>query len=405
MIDNTAWKNILITATDFTVVCEIYSADQTPTTAGFDPAAAIGCFTTVSGASFLGITYQSLVKKFGAVNRIISGQQNTATVDFSNISRVISTFEFAHGFEGLIMIIRLISRSQSTTLSLSQILFSGRCEKPTSGSKDSLSVRANWILGGLEVTIPRRKFAKEDQEGRVSTDPEFEGFLFVPQYGNLTFSVRVKRGGIAGFFGFKKTVQKTLSFSSFSDIDANKAIPEVFGRSQLQASHIAYVDTGTEIHLRSAFCEGEIFDLVNVRSLDYHFPLSATSYAELYGKIGAANGPDDPAWVGPGNYSRTAHIRGQANNSAVADVDPAPDVVGVVIGRLMTVPNGSGNWVTTNTWTDNAAAHTRFLLTSPDYFKLDANWIDDADAYKCFLYNNELIVDRSLTDFIFVVQG
>jgi hypothetical protein len=299
MLENDDLQNILATATDMSVVCEIYGADETPTVDGFDPDDAIGCFATISGITFAGVEYQRLVKSFGKINRKITAESNTATVEFSNVSREISTFEFNHGFEGLIMVIRLISRSLSTSLAKSEILFTGRCEKPKSGNKDSLSVSATWILGGQEVKIPRRKFAKEDPEGRVESDPEFEGFLFMPQYGTVSYSVRVKRGGILGIFGFKKTVQKTLAYSSHSDLDANKPIPEVLGRSQLLLTHIAYADVGTELRMRSAACEGEISDIQNLRAIETRLALIGDS-SFTPGSVGAANDlPGSVPW--PGN--------------------------------------------------------------------------------------------------------
>jgi len=229
MIDNAALATILETATDISTVCEIYDADAVPSDDGLDPVDALDCFAAVEGITFRTREYKQLVSSFGTIKRTITKETNNASVTFSNISREISDFEFTNGFEGLIMIIRLISRSLSTDLTDSQILFTGRCEKPTSGTKASLTVTAKFIVGSVDVMCPRRKFTKEDQAGRVTTDPEFEGFLFIPQYGTTTYSVREKRGGILGLLGFKKTVQKTLAYSSFSDLDANKSVPEVFG--------------------------------------------------------------------------------------------------------------------------------------------------------------------------------
>ena len=405
MIDNAALQSILESASDISIVCEIYDEDTTPTVDGFDPADALKLYAAVSGVTFAGETYTCMVSKFGRVNRIITGESNTASVTFSNITREVSAFEFNTGFEGLIMVIRLISRSDAT-LANSQILFTGKCEKPTSGDRDSLTVKATWILGGLDVQIPRRKYTKEDQEGRVSTDPEFEGFEFIPQYGTTNYSVRngKKRGGIAGFFGFKKTVVKTLAYSSYSELDSNMPVAEVFGVSQIMGQHIGYDDVGTFIRVRTAFCEGEISDMVNVRSIDDRMPLDGVSYAECYGLIGALN-VDDPSWVAPGNYSKTAYIRGKVTNTTIEDVEPAPDIVGVIYGRLVTIPDGSGDWVTTDTFDDNAASHTRFILTSEDYFNLDENWIDDEAAYESWLFNKELIIDRSYSDFVFAVEG
>lgn len=404
MIDNIQLESILDTATDISILAEIYGADAVPGASGFDPVNAIDCFAAVDGIVFRTRTYKKLVAKFGSIKRTITSEINTTSITFNNLSREMSQFEFTNGFEGLILVVRMISRSQSIVLSDSQILFAGRCDKPKSGTKESLSVSAKFILGSLDVTCPRRKFTKEDAEGRVPTDPLFEGFLFIPQYGTTSYSVRVKRGGLLGFLGFKKTVKVTLNYSSFSDLDANKYLPEVLGRGQLLGVHIGYDDLGSAIRLRTAFCEGEISDIQNARSTDTNFPLSTTSYAEYYGKIGILN-VSNPAWVAPGTYSRTAHIEGQANNSAVDVTDPAPDVAAIILGRKITTPNlTTGVWNTV-AWSDDAAAHSRFLLTSPDYYKLDVSWIDDADAFESFKFNTELIFNKSISDFIFVEQG
>jgi len=227
-------------------------------------------------------------------------------------------------------------------------------------------------------------------------------------FGSTTYSVRVRRGGLLGLFGFKKTVQKTMAFSSFSDLDANKPVPEVFGTSQLQGTHIAYADRGTSIYMRTAFCEGPVYAITSVRSLDARFALTATNI--VLGLVGTANtdatwltaSPPDPS---AGYYSRTAYGRLSAGNTAVEDEDPAPDVAGIIDGRLMTIPDGSGDWVDTGEWTDNPTAHTRFVITDEYYYNLDAAWIDDDEAYTSWLYNDELILTRNASDFVLLVAG
>lgn len=400
MIDNAALESIMTNATDVSTVVEIYPFDAVPTDDGFDPHDALACYAPVSGIVFQGQTYQRLISDFGRIDKSIGSEVNSASVTFSNVSREIADFEFTHGFEGLILVIRVLSRSQSVDLTDTKIEFVGRCEKPDSGDKESLTVSAKFILNSTDVMIPRRKFGPDDAEGRVSSDPEFEGFLFMPQTGTTTYVRREKKGGFLGWWN-KKWVRHTLQYSSFSNLDANTSVPEVFGRAQLQGVHIAYQDVGTALDFRTAFCEGEIDDITNIRSLDARLP--ATVPAITLGKTGVLNG-DDPAWVGPGYYSRTATIRGWALNSTVEDVEPAPDIVGVVYGRVMKIPDGSNVWAGSE-WTDNAAAHLRFLLTDEFYFKLDENWIDDdyfADSYN---FNAAEIFNKSISDFIFVEEG
>lgn len=406
MIDNSALQTILETATDISIVCEIYSADAVPTEDGFDPADALDCFAAVEGITFAGQDYKKLVEKFGTVKRTITKEINSASVTFSNVSREISNFEFTNGFEGLIIVIRLLSRSQSVLLTDTQTLFAGRCEKPDSGDKDSLTVTAKFVLGSLDVSLPRRKFGPEDHEGRVQSDPEFEGFVIMPQAGSTTYSVRKRNpwgllAGLVGFFLFKKTVKKTLAWSSFSDVDASKSVPEIFGRAQILVTHISYEDVGDHLRVRSAACEGEIEGWSNVRSTDSTLPITFTAF--LNGLVGSLNGPDDPDIPAPGYYSRTAYMRCIIVNSTIDEVDPAPEIAAVILGRKMPIPT-AGVWGGSS-WTDNPAAHVRFLLTDPLYHNLDENWIDDDYFNECYDFNDELILDTSRSDFLFVDEG
>ncbi len=401
MIENADLKNILASAGDISLVAEFYAPDTTPTTDGFDPNTALGCYAAVDGIVFFGAEYRRLITKFGSIRRTITSEINSTSVTFSNLTREVSAFEFATGFEGLIMVIRLISRELSTTLARSQVLFAGRCEKPKSGNKNSLTVTANFILDSLDVMIPRRKFGPTDYKGRVASDPDFEGFIHMPQYGVIVYSTRQKRGGILGFLGFKKSVVKTLQYSSYSDLDANKPVPEVFGRAQLLGCHIAYQDAGTYLKMIVAIGEGEMDSIITRRSIDPAFPLHPTSFAFLPGKVGVLNGPQDPGWVAPGWYSRTAHARCQANNSAVDSVDPAPDVAFLVKGRKLLTPDNSGVW-NTFAWTNNAADVTRYLLVGGDYYELHENWVDNPSFFKVWKHNAEMIFSKTNTDFAFL---
>lgn len=404
MIENADWENILVTAKDFSQVCELYPADAVPADDGFDPGDALACYAATSGVTFMGVEYTRAIQRFGRTKRTITKEINTASVTFSNVSREIATFEFTQGFEGLIMVIRLISRGRSTTLGRSQILFAGRCDRPRSGDKDALTVTAKFILGGMdEVVIPRRNFGPEDYKGRVPSDPEFEGFLFSPQYGTVTYTRIEKRGGFLGWWN-KKQVIATMNWSSYSGLNDKKSVPEVFGRTQIMGSLIAAADVGVDIQMRVAFCEGPIQDIIDARSTDTALPISVASGADiLRGLVGTAN-TDNPSWVGPGYYSRTAYLRCKAGNSGIDVTDPAPDVVAVIEGRILTVPDSGGDWVDSG-WSNNAAAATWFICTNEDYFNLNAAWIDTDYATACFDFNKQLIFNTSINDFVFVEQG
>lgn len=398
LIDNTALETIFTTATDLNVVCEIYASDAVPAADGFDPNDAIGCFAAVDGISFMGVDYVRLVSKFGSINKSIGGEVNTASVTFSNVSREIADFEFTNGFEGLILVIRTLSRSLSVALTDTKIEFAGRCDKPDGGDKQSLTVTAKFILGSLDVSIPRRKFVPEDPEGRVSTDPEFEGFIFMPQYGSVTFTRRERRGFL--IFHWHHTVQETLQYSSYSNIDTNKSLPEVFGRAQIEGTLIGGVDLGPYLQTRTAFCEGEILDMQNIRILDSQ--LADVAHTIHYGKVGALNG-DDPTYVAPGYYSRTAEYRANLDNSAIDVTDAVPGIAALIYGRLIPIPT-AGVWGGSE-WSDNAAAHTRFVLTDAAYYKLNTAWLEDSYFTESYDFNNEYIFNTELADFTFVEEG
>lgn len=405
MIDNAQLKDILANANDFSLVAEFYSVNAVPTSEGFDPNNAIGKFAAVDGITFRGVDYLQLVKSFGRITKTINESVGTASVTFSNVSRTIAQFEFGNGFEGLIMVIRLLSRNSSVELNETQILFVGRCDRPLTGNKDSLTVTAKYILGSLDVRIPRRNYGPEDFKGRVPSDPEFEGFPHMVQYGTTTYNRIEHRGGFLGLWN-NKEVRATLQWSTYSDAEASKMVAECFGRVQLKGVTTAAADVGPQIRMQKAFCEGPIQDFVNVRSADPTLPLNTSSYWETYGLVGTANqlDPTNPGWLTwPGElnyYSRTARIACQADNASMEETEPAPDVIAVIEAKIITTPDANGVW-NTEAWTDNPAAVVRHILTSPDYYNLDPNWLDDEFFTAFWNYNKEEIFNTRLNDFVF----
>ena len=345
MIDNAALQTLLETRNDFSVVAEVYNANSVPSANGFDPVNALGTWAAVDGITFRGVEYQPLVQSFGRISKSMTESVGTCSVTFSNLTREAAQFEFGNGFEGMILVVRLLSRGASVALSDSQVLFVGRCERPLEGDKEELTVTAKHILGSLDVLIPRRNYGPEDFKGRTQADPEFEGFPNMPLYGTTSYNRIEKRGGFLGWWN-KKEVRATMQWSTYSDADSSKMVAECFGRVQIQGVNIGAADVGTQVRMRIAFCEGPVQDIVNARTTDPALPLNPTSYDEALGLVGELNGPDDPSWPGVGLHSRTVHIRCQADNSAMDVSDPAPDVVAVIEGKIITTPDASGGWNT-----------------------------------------------------------
>jgi hypothetical protein len=56
-------------------------------------------------------------------------------------------------------------------------------------------------------------------------------------------------------------------------------------------------------------------------------------------------------------------------------------------------------------WTDDPAAHVRFLYTDPNYYNLDPAWIDDDEFGNSYWFNNEYIFNSEVSDFTFVEEG
>jgi len=407
MIVNSALENILTNATDFAVVVEFYSADAAPP---FDPNDALLRFSSVAGLSFFGAEYTELVKNFGRIKRTINAELNTAQVELSNLDRTASDYEFNSGFEALIKVVRLISRNASDTLEKSLVLFAGRCERPTGGTRESVSIDANQIFGAIDAEIPRRKFSPDDPNGLPPQDPNFEGFRFIPQYGTIAYSSRERRGGLLGLFGFKHNVTRHAEASSHSDIDAERYLPVAFGRVQVYGMHLAYVDLGTTIRFTTAFLEGKIEDYVNWRTDDTRFSIYGTVHKRFGYAAGDGPSPYEqvpvpgatPDWVGNGYYARTALIFSQVLGTNVQDVDAAPGVIVVALATLVTVPDGGGDWAADNVWSDNPAAHARFLITSDDYGKLSSAWLNDESFFNSHQYNDQIIFDSSGSDLLFV---
>lgn len=410
MIDDSTLESIFLTADDITTVCEIYDPDAVPGTDGWDPTDALKAYAAVSGVVFAGVTYTQHVLRFGTINKTMGKEVPSTSVEFSNTTREVAQFDFTTEFEGCIMVIRIISRSQSVSLATSKIEFVGRCEKPEEGSKESITVKAQHVLGSLDVVVPRRKYAPIDNKGRVASDPEYEGFITMPQEGVTAYSVRESRrspwgllAGVVGFFFIKhhRTVTKTLQWSSFSDLDANKSVALILGWGQLVGVKIGYADVGSYLKTRTAFCDGEVKTVSNIRVLDSR--LSIADQTIHYGKIGTLNG-DDPTYISPGYYSRTVELRANLANSTIDVVDPCPDIVALIQGMLIPIPDGSGGWTTTD-WSENPIAHGRYFLRSPDYYNLDAAWVDDDHLLAEHAFCDELLFNTETSDFTFVKEG
>ena len=392
-------------------VVEIYHQDAVPGENGFDPAAETCLLRLAASADvqFRGENYARLVNSYGDVTRTLKKQLSSFSFTLSNVTREIAAFELSTGFEGLICVLRLVDAEISTALDDSIVLFTGRCEKPDvfERSSESVKISVKQILNQTEVNIPRRKFTVDDPEGRAPNDPLFEGFIYTPRQGRVTYTEVVKKRFLI-FFTKKKTVTRTLQYSSHSDMQSESVVPLPLGRVQVEGINFAYQDVGTQLQGITFFGEGEIADYINLRSVTPGFPLTSTT--KKYGKKGGTadtadtQSNDAPGWIGAGTYSRLAYARWTASGTRADTDDPAPQIVAILLGVKVPVPAGpsGGKDFSTKDWSDNPVTLSRWVINSEDFFNLAADWLDDEDIMDAIDYCDHILMDTANTDRVFL---
>lgn len=419
----------VVNSNDTSVVVEFYASDASPGEDGFDPVEALLCFSEIALPLMFevldaGVLYTRRVNSYGSTRRTITDETNTFNVTLNNEKddsgiRTISNFEFNTGFEGLIVVQRLISRSLSTTYQKSLILFAGRCERPKGGSKESLTINASQIISTIDGEMPRRKYSDKDPNGIDPTNPNFEGFRYMPQYGVTTYSPRQKRSGwwflgsLAGLLLTHDKAAKTLQWSSFSDTDADSYVPFGFGRVQVAGTHLAYADVGRLIYCTTAFLDEKIEAFESYRTDDLRFVVNFTVH-KRYG-YPAGEGPTPyeqvpvpidptaplPEYPGNGYYANTVMLFTTMTGTNNETVDPAPALIIIALARLVATPDADGHWSGEN-WSDNPADLAYEVMTDPHYGKLDPSWIDEPSWLETHQFNSEPIYDKSFADSIFV---
>lgn len=410
---------------DLSLVLEIYASDTVPGTDGFDPADAELCLSDVSGITFAGQLYQRYVTKWGDVSRTISPTFNSFTFSLDNSSETqhyIAAWVLSqtHGVAGFHVVLRVISRSQSVDLADSYVWFVGRLEKPVDAKRPEISFSAKSHIGSLDQDFPRRKFGPDDSEGRLQTDPLFEGFLFSPQQIQVNYQDRVSKGGLLGLLGFKKNVTRTLAYSSYSDVDSNTYVPEVLGRTQIEPKVLGGVDEGTRILAVLGWCEGPIYGYSNHRILTPNFTFqpvaSGTNPGERYGEEGGSTIPGREQvpnavtqFPGDGYYSYLAATWEAYLGSKNENQDPVPGRASLIIGRIIPTPT-DGEFPdysdsTVLRFSDNPSYLSRWLLTVHHGFNLPPGFIDDDVCIETAGYCDHFLEDEANTDRVFVEQG
>src|SRR5688572_932533 len=222
------------------ILVEFYENDVLPGSNGFDPADAV-LRISKKATTWLGHSYLRYLENVGTVSRTITEKFNSVSIQLSNHeeppgseNRPVAAFILGNPIEGMYIVIRIASRAVTeTSLTDSFVVFTGKLQKPVDSKDNSLTLSAQQFIGSIDQPIPWREFDPEDEEGRLITDPLFEGFLYSAKNGSVSFKERVRRGGFLGLLGFKKTVSRTLQFSNHQGVEISKVVPLILGRAQV----------------------------------------------------------------------------------------------------------------------------------------------------------------------------
>jgi hypothetical protein len=390
---------------------EFYSPDEEV----FEPQHAIKTYakTTIFWG---GRTYTRHVLSRSGAKRYLERDTNTVTVSFGTNSEEMVRFMTSYRIEGMWLQIRRISLDVPNE---STIVFGGRCAKPDDkggtitakqeiggGAKIParktvfqcpLTFKGKACLGGQVMSQKSAAYqtaARCDKSSRQCVDygnfDNFGAFRFLPVYGNFTYTTtEVKR--LLLFFTKKKTRTVSAPWSSVSDVNQDAVIPEVGGVTQVECVPLMHADTGTNVKPLQAVADGEIDGIFNVRQQDKQYLPNFINYQAALGKWGTDGQPASGLFTGAGKFSGTAWLEYEVTGSDPADAnDASPTTVAVVRGRVVPLPDPTGDW-TLRGWTDVGPALLRFYLT--EMGRHPASQINNDGLLQAFIDCNEPVID------------
>lgn len=400
LISQELWDALGSQTQRLNVCVEIYENDTIPGENGFDPVTAL-LRVANKNLTFLDLDYTRYVEKVGRVNRTITEKFNTVSIDLSNHDRAMAQFVLTNSIEGMFLVIRIVPRSFTPTSLLdSFVAFTGKCEKTFDASNTQVTISAKQYIGNVDQEIPWRTFDAEDEEERVLSSPLYEGFPFTPQNVSVQYSERVPRGGLLGALGFKRTVRRTLQYSSQKEAQDDNAVPVILGRANAKLVPITSLDVGGAINSIMAASEGPILMWFDHRILTPGFngPFGA------YYRLGYPGGTDDqlPLTSGQGGdfyagntyYSMTAWTAFFVNGTEVSIQEPAPESAAIIMGMIITLPSESGSFILQG-WSDNPAFQVRWALTHENVFNLNPAFVNDPQCIKTACYCDYPVLDNT----------
>lgn len=366
---------------------EFYDSDYVPDpTNGFDPADAIETFAGLE-ITWNGIAYRREVTSRSDIVRNMGEKTNQCTITFSNISRYLATLAQSQTMEGLFLVIRTVVPSVTDD---SLVLFVGRCDKPSDIDKKQFSISARQDFGNINQTLPPNKFTADDPEGRLPSDPLFEGILFNAVNGSHTRPEVVPSTNFFGrLFGRRDTKSVTEQWSSTDGTPYGQATTEVFGRCQMQLIPIAYADKGSHVGYLMVACRGPIKAIENIKSRTEGLgdPVCNMNndppgiHLGDPGGTGTNTGNLCQGDLGGGQvFSKLAYIDGASLGSELDSIDDPPVITAIIVGRIVPVPNSSGVY-SLEDWTDNPVHIARFILTQSEWVGINEGFMEDSINY------------------------
>jgi hypothetical protein len=408
-----------------TDLLEIYPADYTIPTGGFDPNDAELLLGGVEGFTYLGLAYVREFVDRGEVKRFVGDKVNNVTASLSNVSRALAAYVQANDVTGKWLVVRVVDPLTSTTLDDSLVIFCGRMDAAGDLDDESASLTATQRFGSENLQFPRRTFGPNDPKGRAPNDILFEGFRFTASQASVLWTTGHGRnwlGVLGGVVGVLLTggnrQHHSQQVSSHTQTGADVVLPDGFGRVQVGAIYIGTIDIGGAINFAAAVMEGVIDSYVSIRQTNPKFSQIQPTPAKFYGYPGGEGPPGreqkpvyilnpspNPHLPGDGYNSRTAWFGGFVIGST-PDVDEseAPTWIVLVKAKRMPLPDGTGEFVLEG-WTHNPAIISRYLLTSPDYFNEGPDCVNDEQCYETGLHCEEYVIDDSQGERAFVTEA
>ena len=423
----------------FIDVVEFYDSKEINITDADAPSRALGRFSQFC-ATWNGFEYKPYLKGgIGDITYTMTRETNHGTLKFSNINREMTAWALLNTVQGMRVVVRRIDRKNPDDFQI--VAANLRARRPKGFMFTEFTVELYEDDGGLNRQIPRRHLQKlcpldfggmmclncqplsakslkyqsdwlnsgedgctktfEDCAAKNNTDA-FQGLRFQAVSGSFQYSETITKR-VFFFFKRKKTIWKTFNYSSQNIEEDNDIVGMVFGRAQIVAKPLQWIDTGTIIKSTQWLSEGKISSVAELRCRSKGFTASNAATLHLGECGGTGTQLPDPRFPNSGALSRLAYFGEDTSGSDQFGLDNAPIYTAIVRGIEFDTPDGNGLWA--KKWTDIGAFMTRGLYLDAEFGGKSADYWDDASTVKAANICRQIIEDRTNTERAVINQG